>query len=51
MMTPLDFFKMIAAMSDDEIVKFAAGFGYTPKPDPDGESIGDFRCRVVDSFR
>lgn len=54
-MTRLDAYEVIceemAAMSDEEVVKWAASFSLTPKPDPDGESMGNFRKRVLDSLR
>lgn len=46
-MMPRFLIKRMAMMTDEEFIEFAAKFSYTPKPDPEGESIGDFRQRVV----
>lgn len=40
----------MACMDDDQFVFFAALFGFTRKPDPDGETMGNFRMRVVDAL-
>lgn len=38
----------LAVMSDDEVVKLAESFGIMPKPEPDAESMSNFRMRFLD---
>lgn len=47
---PISIIRGIARMGDGQFQRWAAKIGFTPKPDPDGETMGAFRRRVIDSL-